>query len=86
MVGGGVGDSYQLVEEEYQLTRSALQLLLEHGYPVHVLNKSALALQDIDILKKINQSRRAMVSYSFSSMDEGISPSLNRGRPLPASS
>lgn len=29
MVGGGVGDSYQPIEKKYELTRNALQLMLE---------------------------------------------------------
>ncbi len=83
MIGGGVGDSYQPVEERYRLTRRVLQLLREFGYPAHVLTKSTLVLRDIDILKEINQRSRAMVSFSFSSMDEGISAIFEPGVPSP---
>lgn len=83
MVGGGVGDGYQPVEEKYQLTRKTLQLVYEHNFPVHVLTKSTLVKRDIDILKKINEKSRAIVSFSFSSMDDKISATFEPGVPSP---
>jgi len=73
MLGGGVGDSYQPVEEKYQLTRRTLQLLCEYRWPVHVLTKSTLVERDLDILKRINHHNRAIVSFSFSSTNDEIS-------------
>jgi len=73
MVGGGVGDSYQPIEEKYELTRKTLALLSEKKFPVHILTKSTLVKRDVDILKKINENSRAIVSFSFSSTDEKMS-------------
>jgi DNA repair photolyase len=73
MVGGGVGDSYQPIEEKYELTRKTLALLSEKKFPVHILTKSTLVKRDVDILKKINENNRAIVSFSFSSTDEAMS-------------
>jgi DNA repair photolyase len=73
MVGGGVGDSYQPVEEKYELTRKTLALLSEKKFPVHILTKSTLVKRDVDILKKINENSRAIVSFSFSSTNEKMS-------------
>lgn len=42
MIGGGVGDSYQPIEEKYQLSRRALELVDEYNFSVHVLTKSTL--------------------------------------------
>jgi DNA repair photolyase len=83
MVGGGVGDSYQPVEKNYQLTRKTLELLLEKRFPVHVLTKSTLVQRDIDILTKINEESKAIVSFSFSSTDEQISRIFEPGVPPP---
>ncbi|MBU1035966.1 hypothetical protein KJ898_00355 [bacterium] len=55
MIGGGVGDSYQPIEEKYQLSRRALELVDEYNFPVHVLTKSTLIKKDIDILKKLTK-------------------------------
>jgi len=83
MVGGGVGDSYQLIEEKYELTRKTLELLSEKKLPVHVLTKSTLVKRDVDILKKINENSRAIVSFSFSSTDEKICRMFEPGVPSP---
>ena len=65
LLGGGVGDSYQPAEERYGLARRALELLLELGRPVHVLTKSALVERDLDLLARIHERSRAIVSMSF---------------------
>jgi DNA repair photolyase len=83
MVGGGVGDSYQSVEEKYELTRKTLELLSEKKFPVHILTKSTLVKRDVDILKKINETNRAIVSFSFSSTNEKMSRIFEPGVPSP---
>jgi DNA repair photolyase len=83
MVGGGVGDSYQPVEENYELTRKTLSLLSEKKFPVHILTKSTLVKRDIDILEKINETSKTIVSFSFSSTDEKISRIFEPGVPSP---
>ena len=82
-IGGGVGDSYQPVEKKYRLSRKTLELIYEHGFPVHVLTKSTLIERDIDLLKKINETNRVLVSFSFSSVDEKISTLFEPGVPAP---
>ena len=83
LVGGGVGDSYQPIEKEYKLTRKALEIIYEHGFPVHMLTKSNLIKRDVDILKKINEQSRVIISFSFSSVDDNISAILEPGVPSP---
>lgn len=83
MIGGGVGDSYQPVEKDYKLARNALQLMYERNIPVHILTKSTLVSRDADILKKINQRSKAIVSFSLSSSDE-ISTLFEPNVPSPA--
>lgn len=84
MLGGGFGDSYQPVDNKYQLSRKVLQVIYEYNFPVHVLTKSTLVKRDIDILKKINRQSREIVSFSFSSVNERISAFFEPGVPSPA--
>jgi DNA repair photolyase len=84
MLGGGVGDSYQPIEEKYKLSRRALELVNVYNFPVHILTKSTLIKRDIDILKKINRKNRAIVSFSFSSVDDKISAIFEPGVPPPS--
>jgi DNA repair photolyase len=83
MMGGGVGDSYQPLERKYELTRKALELMYEYNFPVHMLTKSTLIKRDVDILKEINKQSRAIVSFSFSSVDDKISAVFEPGVPPP---
>ncbi|MGB3346078.1 MAG: radical SAM protein [Candidatus Humimicrobiia bacterium] len=84
MLGGGVGDTYQPVEKKYKLTKRALQLMYEYNFPVHILTKSTLVKRDIDIIKKINKQSVAIVSFSFSSVDDKISTIFEPGVPAPS--
>lgn len=84
MIGGGVGDSYQPIEEKYQLSRKVLELMDEYNFPVHILTKSTLVKRDIDILKKINKKNKVIVSFSFSSVDDEISAIFEPGVPSPS--
>lgn len=80
---GGVGDSYQPLEKKYKLTGQALELFFEKKFPIHILTKSTLVERDIDIIKKINEQNRAIVSFSFSSASDKISSIFEPGVPTP---
>jgi len=81
---GGVGDSYQPLEKKYKLTRQALELFLIKKFPIHILTKSTLVERDIHIIKKINEQNRAIVSFSFSSVNDEISSIFEPGVPAPS--
>jgi DNA repair photolyase len=83
MVGGGVGDSYQPAEETYGLTRKVLELLYELNRPIHILTKSTLVERDLDVIQKINEQNQAIVSFSFSSVDDRTSTVFEPGVPSP---
>jgi len=81
---GGVGDSYEPVEKKYELTRKSLELLYEFNFPIHILTKSTLVKRDIDILQKINRQSKALISFSFSSVDDKLSRIFEPNAPLPS--
>jgi len=64
-----VTDPYQPSERKYGLTRGALQLLAEYGFPVSLLTKSDLVLRDLDILKK---TRSCEVGLTITTLDEDV--------------
>lgn len=84
MLGGGVGDSYQPLEKRYRLTRRVLTLLCEYHWPVHILTKSTTVERDLDLIKEINKKTRAIVSFSFSTVDDKISMMFESGVPSPS--
>ncbi len=83
MICGGVSDSYQPLEKEYEISRKTLELLYKHKHPVHILTKSTSIERDIDLLQKINLQNKAVVSFSFSSVCDKTSKLLEPGVPLP---
>ncbi len=83
-VGGGVGDSYQPAEKEYRLTRQVLELLSVHPFPLHFLTKSALVERDLDLLSKIGEKNRVIISFSFSTVDEKKAAFLEPGASAPS--
>jgi DNA repair photolyase len=83
-VGGGVCDSYQPAEIKYGLTRKALLLLQQRWLPVHLLTKSNLIERDIDLIRELNAAKRAIVSMSFSSVDDRISAVFEPNVPPPS--
>ncbi|MBU0496504.1 MAG: radical SAM protein [Candidatus Thermoplasmatota archaeon] len=84
MLGGGVGDSYQPIEDSYHLAQKTLKLLFKYKWPVHILTKSTRVIKDIDIIKKINEQKKAILSFSFSSTDDAISKKFEPGVPPPS--
>ena len=84
MIGGGVGDSYQPIEKEYELTKKTLAFLESVHLPVHILTKSTLVERDIDLLKRINGRSKVLISFSFSSTNDEISKIFEPGVPLPS--
>ena len=71
------------VEVKYRPSRGALQHLSARDLPVHVLTKSTLVKRDADILQEINERNRAIVSFSFSTVDNRTSAIFEPGVPPP---
>ena len=65
----GVCDPYQPLEAKYKLSRSCLEILEDHNWPVIVQTRSPLILRDMDILKK---ARDFEVGFTVTTMDDGI--------------
>jgi len=89
-------DPYLQFEEEYELTRQALQLLLKYRFPVHLITRSDLILRDIDILKEIDQqaiiptnlqnqlNRGVIISFSFSMLNDQTAKIFEPGATPPS--
>jgi DNA repair photolyase len=89
-------DPYLHFEEELQLTKRLLEVILKYRFPVHVLTKSTLIERDFDLLKQIDQqailpedlqdkiNHGCMVSFSFSTLKDDIGHIFEPGAPLPS--
>ena len=89
-------DPYLQVEEKYELTRKALQVIAKHRFPVHIITKSDLLERDFDILHEIN--KRAIlpadlsgklkggvfISFSFSTLEDEVAKIFESGATRPS--
>jgi DNA repair photolyase len=64
-----VTDAYQPLEEKYQLTRGALEILSRYDFSVHIQTKSDLVLRDIDLLKKLKEPE---VGFTITCLDSEV--------------
>ncbi len=71
-----VTDAYQPVEKKYRITRSLLEILVDHDFPVEILTKSSLVSRDIDVLGKIIE---AEVGLTVTSNDEKVRQAFEPG-------
>lgn len=88
-------DPYLQVEKKYELTRKALQVILKHRFPVHILTKSDLLERDFDLLHAIRETAilptdlqqlhtGVIISFSFSTVSDDIARIFEPGAPLPS--
>ena len=61
-------DGWQSVEAEWRLTRRCCELLLERGFRLHVLTKSALVLRDLDVFA----GRPVQIGVTLTTLDERL--------------
>lgn len=61
-------DGWQPVEAQWRLTRRCCELILERGFRIHVLTKSALIVGDLDVFA----GRPAQVGITLTSLDERL--------------
>jgi len=60
----GTGD-YQAAERKFGLSRRMLEVCLELGFPISVLERSPLVLRDVDLLQEINDKTVTVVMFSI---------------------
>jgi DNA repair photolyase len=69
-----VGDWQQPAEKRYRLSRGMLEVVLEQGFPLFIIERSPLLTRDLDLLVEINRKSWAGVLFSISSLE----PELKR--------
>lgn len=64
-----VTDPYPSVEKEYRITRSILKRLSDTKFPVSILTKSDIILEDLDVLSDFNKGRIS-VGFTINFLEE----------------
>lgn len=76
-------DPYQPIEEEWRITRSILELLLQTRHPFTITTKSDRVLRDLDIIATVARMGLASVAISVTSLDPKVHATLEPRAPAP---
>jgi len=76
---GGVTDSYQSIEEKYELMREVLKLMIKYKTPIVISTKSDLILRDVDLLTELAKVASVNVAVTITTMDENIRKKIEPG-------
>jgi len=66
------GDWQQPAEDCYRLSRGMLEVVLDLGFPLFIVERSPLLTRDLDLLVEINRQSWVGVLFSISSMDPAL--------------
>jgi DNA repair photolyase len=84
MIGfGSMNDPYTPAERRYGLTGKALEIVAKYRFPVHIITKSDLVLEDLETLVRINRVK-ARVSFTVTTTDDALARILEPGAPAPS--
>jgi DNA repair photolyase len=78
---GSMNDPYMPAEKDLRLTRRALELITAHGFGVHTLTKSDLALRDLDLYQAIGRVWSA-VSFTVTTPEDALAAQIEPGAPI----
>ena len=78
---GTITDAYQPVEAVYKLTRSSLEILLNHGFNVSIQTKNPLVLRDLDILSSYKDN--VDIGFTITTLDQRVASLIEPVAPLP---
>ncbi len=76
---GGVTDSYQPAEAEYQLMPQILKLLIKYKNPAIISTKSDLVLRDYDLIDQLSRLTYINIAATITTVDEGIREKIEPG-------
>ncbi|MEZ5560836.1 MAG: PA0069 family radical SAM protein [Pseudomonadales bacterium] len=69
-------DPYQPAEKQQRVTRTILEVLLEHRHPVSIVTKGQLILRDLDLLGELAQLGLVSVALSITTLDNDLKTRL----------
>ena len=81
---GSMSDPYLPIERKYRITRRCLEVIKDYNYPVFIMTKSDIILEDIDLLEKINKKTKVTVVFTLTTVNDEIASKIEPGAPLPS--
>lgn len=79
---GAMSDPYNPFEEQYRLTRGALELINTHRFGVSIATKSDLVTRDIDLLSSIKKHSPVLVKLTVTTADDALCSKIEPYAPV----
>jgi DNA repair photolyase len=76
---GGVTDSYQPAEAEYQLMPQVLKLLIKYKNPAIISTKADLVLRDFDLIDQLSRLTYINIAATITTVDERLREKIEPG-------
>lgn len=76
---GGVTDSYQPLEAEFQLMPQILKLLIKYKNPAIISTKSDLVLRDYDLISELSRLTYINIAATITTVDEEVREKIEPG-------
>jgi DNA repair photolyase len=74
---------YQPIEKEERIVRKILEILNARRFPVHIITKSDIVLEDLNLLSRISENSWCAVSFCINTLDERITRIFEPNAPSP---
>ncbi|WNY22883.1 hypothetical protein MmiHf6_01750 [Methanimicrococcus hongohii] len=76
---GGVCDSYQRAEEEFQLMPDILKVMLKHKNPIIISTKTDLILRDFDLIDELSKHAFVNIASTITTVNENLREKIEPG-------
>lgn len=80
---GSMNDPFMPLPPGVSLTGQALAVIAEFSFPVHIITKSALVLQELETLQRISQIY-ASISFTITTADDALAAKIEPGSSRPS--
>ena len=80
---GSMNDPFMPLPSGVSLTGQALAVIAEFGFPVHIITKSALVLEELETLQRISQVY-ASISFTITTADDALAAKIEPGSSRPS--
>ncbi|MCL2549994.1 MAG: radical SAM protein [Methanimicrococcus sp.] len=76
---GGICDSYQSAEAEYELMPDVLRVMIKHKMPAIISTKSDLILRDFDLIDELSKCAFVNIVSTVTTADESVREKIEPG-------
>ena len=81
---GGVCDSYQELEREYELMPKVLKVLIRHEQPIIITTKSDLIIRDLDLIEELsNKAEYVNIALTITNTKDDVTAKLEPNTSIP---